>query len=153
MIGVMMLDIGTHMAACKLPSGKFLLLDTIKITPGFKEELDKLTNNGEVCLQLHWHPCIVLFLPSTLTLMVAIQLIEAVIATHPFHTLYFKEFYDAYPNAKYYGTPRHMKKITDIPWISACPAPYRPMQLCNPGLTPHVRCDVQAGTGHRVAST
>jgi hypothetical protein len=55
-----------------------------------KAEFDFLTNNG--------------------------TLIEAVIATHPFHTTYFESFYKFYPLLKYYGTPRHIAKMPSIPW-------------------------------------
>eukprot|EP00961_Rhodomonas_salina_P252117 3408137-Rhodomonas_salina.1 len=113
-----MIDIGTHMSLCRLQNGKFLVLDAIKPVPALKKEIDQLTNGGE--------------------------LIDAVIATHPFHSLYFKDFYAAYPNTRYFGrnaeaplplpllqrvfvprtltrfssvgTPRHIKMIKDIPW-------------------------------------
>lgn len=83
-------DVRTHMNIIQLNSGKFLVIDTIGLTPGLKAEIDHLTNNG--------------------------RLIEAVIATHPFHTLYFPAFYAAYPHAAYYGTPRHIRNQPQIPW-------------------------------------
>lgn len=82
-------DIGTHMSFIRLPSGKFLVIDTCEVKPDAKAAIDQLTNNG--------------------------TLIEAVLGTHPFHTLYFQSFHNLYPNARYYGTPRHLKKIS-IPW-------------------------------------
>jgi hypothetical protein len=84
-----LVDIQTHMSVIRLPSGKFLIIDTIQITPQIKQEIDELTDNG--------------------------SLIEAVLATHPFHTIYFTPFYEAYPHAKYYGTPRHIRNIP-IQW-------------------------------------
>jgi len=42
--------------------------------------------------------------------------IEAVIATHPFHSVFFPEFFEAYPNVSYYGTPRHLRVQTTIRW-------------------------------------
>jgi len=84
------LDIGTHMSICKLANDKFLIIDTIELEDGVKQEIDQLTNNGKD--------------------------IEAVVATHPFHTLAFPGFYKAYPNVPYYGTPRHLRNLTDIPW-------------------------------------
>lgn len=84
------LDIGTHMALIKLPSGKFLVIDTIDVTAEDKAEIDKLTNNG--------------------------ALIEAVIATHAFHTLFFPAFFKLYPNPEYYGTARHLKNQPAINW-------------------------------------
>lgn len=83
-------DIGTHMSVIQLRSGNFLVIDTVEINDELKKELDDLTNNGTK--------------------------IEAVVAVHPFHTLAFPGFYKLYPNAKYYGTPRHLRKLKDIEW-------------------------------------
>ena len=87
-----LVDIGTHMSLIKLESGKFLVVDTVELTPSVKCSIDSLTNNGE--------------------------LIDSVIGTHPFHTIYFSPFYKVYPNAKYYGTPRHLRNNKTIPWVS-----------------------------------
>lgn len=84
------LDIRTQMNIIQLESGKFLVLDTISLTPDLKSDIDQLTNYGKS--------------------------IEAVIATHPFHTLHFPKFFDAYPTATYYGTPRHIKNQKQIKW-------------------------------------
>jgi hypothetical protein len=83
-------DIETQMSIIQLSNGKFLIIDTVEMNDNLRREIDHLTNNGEK--------------------------IEAVIASHPFHTTFFPAFYDAYPNAPYYGTPRHLRKITNIPW-------------------------------------
>eukprot|EP00668_Euglena_longa_P011545 GGOE01013952.1.p1 GENE.GGOE01013952.1~~GGOE01013952.1.p1 ORF type:complete len:295 (+),score=91.90 GGOE01013952.1:37-885(+) len=85
-----LIDIGTHMSLCSLPNGNFLVIDTVKLEPAAKAEFDRLTDNG--------------------------RKIEAVVATHPFHTLAFRPFHSTYPNAKYYGTPRHLRIMPDIPW-------------------------------------
>lgn len=61
------------MSVIKLASGKFLIIDTVPLEEEHKAALDALTENG--------------------------ALIEAVVATHPFHTLAFPAFYKAYPNA------------------------------------------------------
>jgi hypothetical protein len=83
------IDIGTQMSFIRLKNGRFLVIDTCAIDARGKAAIDELTNNGE--------------------------LIEAVLGTHPFHTMYFKPFHQMYPNARYYGCPRHLKKV-DIPW-------------------------------------
>jgi len=88
MIGL--IDIGTHMSVIRLSSGNFLIIDTVPLTDQMKLELDVLTENGKK--------------------------IEAVIATHPFHTLSFPGFHAAYPHPEYYGTPRHLRRLTDIKW-------------------------------------
>jgi hypothetical protein len=50
------------------------VFDTIALTAGVRAWLDELTRGGE--------------------------LIEAVVATHPFHTLYFAPFHAIYPNVR-----------------------------------------------------
>jgi len=84
------IDIGTHMSVARLANGKYLVIDTIPLLPEIKQELDQLTSFGSN--------------------------IEAVVATHPFHTLAFRGFYKEYPNVPYYGTPRHLRVIPEIPW-------------------------------------
>lgn len=85
-----LIEVGTHMSIIKLNSGKFLVIDTVELDDQLKSQIDALTNNGD--------------------------LIEAVLATHPFHTVYFPAFYSLYPNAQYYGCPRHIRNITTITW-------------------------------------
>ncbi|KAL0481739.1 hydroxyacylglutathione hydrolase [Acrasis kona] len=85
-----LINVGTQMSLIRLSSGKYLIIDTISMCDELKIAIDKLTANGTN--------------------------IEAVLATHPFHTGSFSDFYKTYPNAPYYGTPRHMKKITDVQW-------------------------------------
>jgi hypothetical protein len=86
-------DIGTQMALCRLSNGHFLVLDTVKLSDEEKHYVDTLTANG--------------------------TMIDAVIATHPFHTSGFGDFYKMYPGAKYYGTPRHLRLCSSIPWAGS----------------------------------
>jgi len=86
-----LVDIGTHMSLIRLNNGNFLVVDTIPLTADAKIELDVLTDNG--------------------------LKIEGVLATHPFHTLAFSSFFAHYPNLSYYGTPRHIRILTNIPWV------------------------------------
>ena len=85
-----LVDIETQMSIIRLANGRFLVIDTVEMNDQLRQEINHLTNNGEK--------------------------IEAVLATHPFHTLAFPSFYQAYPNAHYYGTPRHLRRLTNIPW-------------------------------------
>lgn len=78
------------MSLIQLQNGNFLVIDTVALNDQLKSELDELTSNGTK--------------------------IEAVVAVHPFHTLAYSAFYKMYPNAKYYGTPRHLRKLTEIKW-------------------------------------
>jgi len=89
----MVVEWGNHMSIAQLQSGKFLILDSIEITPRVKEEIDILTNNGLD--------------------------IEAVLCTHPFHSSFTGALYEAYPHAQYYGTPRHIRKYRDLPWAGS----------------------------------
>jgi len=79
------------MSIIGLDNGRFLVIDTIPLDQQLKQEIDILTNNGAN--------------------------IEAVLATHPFHTLSFPAFYQAYPNVHYYGTPRHLRVLPNIKWV------------------------------------
>lgn len=83
-------NICTHMGLCKLSSGKFLLLSAADLTPGFRRQLDDLTDKG--------------------------KLIEAIIATHSFHTLAFPALRKIYPDVPMYGTPRHLRKQPELNW-------------------------------------
>lgn len=78
------------MSFVRLSTGKFLAFSTVAITPEAQAEIDALTEGG--------------------------SLIEAVFATHPFHSLYFEPFHAMYPHVKFYGTPRHVRRIKSIPW-------------------------------------
>jgi len=84
------LDIGTHMSFIQLKSGRFIIVDTVELDNTLIGDINELTKNG--------------------------ALVDAVIATHPFHTLYFPVFYKQFPKFKYYGTPRHLRIQPDIPW-------------------------------------
>jgi hypothetical protein len=92
-----LVDVGTHMSVVRLRSGKFLILSTVELNESATNALKRLTDGG--------------------------KLIEAVIATHPFHTLYFQSFYDKFPDAKFYGTPRHIRNISSIPWAGDISTP------------------------------
>jgi len=82
------------MSIIKLSNGKFLIIDTVPLDDELRQELDALV--GEIG---------------------GGNRIEAVVATHPFHTLAFPGFHKAFPNIPYYGTPRHIRKQPEIPWV------------------------------------
>jgi len=88
-----LIDIETQMSFIELYNGNFLVIDTVELNDHLRQEINHLTDNGNK--------------------------IEAVIGTHPFHTLSFPTFYESYPNASYYGTPRHLRRLTQIPWIGS----------------------------------
>lgn len=85
-----LIDIETQMSIIELSNGKFLIIDTINMSNRLRQEINNLTDNGDN--------------------------IEAVIGAHPFHTLSFEAFYRAFPKAAYFGTPRHLRRLPNIPW-------------------------------------
>jgi len=86
-------ELGTHMSVAKLSNGNYLLIDAVAINPEIKAAIDKLTENGTK--------------------------IEAVVTTHPYHTLAIAGFYDAYPKVPWYGCPRHLNRFPQIPWAGS----------------------------------
>ena len=88
-----MIDIGTQMSIAQLSNGNFVIFDTVELDDHLKTQIDQLTENGD--------------------------LIEGVIGTHPAHIQSFQAFYQAYPQAAYYGTPRHLYILPQIPWLGS----------------------------------
>jgi len=85
-----LIDVGTHMSLLRLSNDKFLVVDAVQFNPEIKKEFDELTENGSK--------------------------IEAFLAVHPFHTGSVPQFHEDYPNVPLYGCPRHLRKLTDLPW-------------------------------------
>jgi hypothetical protein len=85
-----LLDIGTQASLVKRRNGKYVLLDAYTLQGDIKQQVDSLTNNGVD--------------------------IEAIINLHPFHTMHIEKAHADYPNAKLYGTKRHIDKFPDLPW-------------------------------------
>jgi hypothetical protein len=84
------LNIGTHASLVRRRNGKFVLLDAYTLQGDVKERIDALCKNGDE--------------------------IEAIINLHPFHTVHVQNIHKQYPNAKLYGTRRHIEKFSDLPW-------------------------------------
>ncbi|MGO3340727.1 hypothetical protein [Psychrobacter sp.] len=86
------LNIGTHCSLVKLNSGKFLFLDSYTLTGDVRDEVMTLTNNG--------------------------QDVEAVLNVHPFHTVHCAQMAKDFPQATFYGSSRHHKKVPDVQWAN-----------------------------------
>ncbi len=84
------LNIGTQASLVRRASGKFLLLDAYTLDGKVKAEVDAATHDGAD--------------------------IEAIINLHPFHTVHVKKAHQQYPDARLYGTRRHLEKFPDLPW-------------------------------------
>ncbi len=83
-------NIGTHASLARRGNGKFVLLDAYTLQGKVKEQIDAASNNGAD--------------------------IEAIVNLHPFHTVHVEKVHAQYPNAKLYGTQRHIEKFPDLPW-------------------------------------
>ena len=84
------LNIGTQASLVRRGNGKFVLLDAYTLEGDLKEQIDSRTKNGDD--------------------------IEAIINLHPFHTLHVRKVHEQYPDAKLYGTKRHVEKFPDLRW-------------------------------------
>jgi len=85
-----LVDIGTQCTLVRRPSGSWVLLDAYTMTGDVLDQVMALTADGAD--------------------------LEAVIHTHPFHTIHVKRCAAQFPGAKQYGTRRHQAKAPDLPW-------------------------------------
>ena len=84
------LNIGTQCSLVKLSSGKFVFLDSYTLTDDVRAQVMALTNNG--------------------------QDVEAVLNLHPFHTVHCAQMAKDFPQAIFYGSSRHQKKVPEVQW-------------------------------------
>jgi len=84
------IDLGTHMSLVKLGEGRFVLLDAYTLSDKVAEQILKITAGADA--------------------------IEAIINLHPFHTLHVEAVHQRFPNAKLYGSARHVEKLAHLPW-------------------------------------
>jgi len=85
-----LVDIGTHISLIRRANGKFVFLDSYTLSDAQLQEIDTITGGGKK--------------------------IEAVLNLHPFHTVHVKNMHERFPQAKHYGTARHLAKFPDLPW-------------------------------------
>ena len=78
-------DIGTQCALVRLASGNFVFLDSYPLTDAIRAQVDALTDGGTK--------------------------VEAILNLHPFHTLHCEWMHSAFPQAKLYGTARHVDHL------------------------------------------
>lgn len=85
-----LLDIGTHASLIRKKSGKFLILDSLSLDEQTLKSVYDLTRQGED--------------------------VEEVLNLHPFHTIHVKKMHEQFPQAKHYGTRRHIEKEPQLSW-------------------------------------
>lgn len=86
------INIGTQCSLVQLASGRFIFLDSYALTGDVRDEVMALTNNG--------------------------QAVEAVLNVHPFHTIHCEEMAKDFPQATFYGSSRHHKKVPKVQWAN-----------------------------------
>ena len=84
------INIGTQCSLIKLESGKFIFLDSYKLTGEVRDKVMALTNDG--------------------------QDVEAVLNVHPFHTVHCAQMAKDFPQAIFYGSTRHAKQVPEVDW-------------------------------------
>ncbi len=83
-------EIGTQCSLVQLTSGGFVLLDAYLPTGDALHSLLELTDDGRA--------------------------VEAIVNLHPFHTIHVKGVAARFPNARLYGTERHVARAPDLTW-------------------------------------
>ncbi len=84
------IDIGTQCSLVRRANGRFVFLDSCKLSGAVQRDIDALTDGGK-------H-------------------VEAILNLHPFHTVHVRAMHQRYPRAKLYGTARHLSRLPDLPW-------------------------------------
>ena len=83
-------DIGTQASLVRRGNGKFVFLDSYTLSGVVEREVLELTNGG--------------------------QDVEAILNVHPFHTVFARKMHERFPQAKLYGTARHVPRLPELPW-------------------------------------
>jgi len=83
-------DIGTQASLVRRRNGRFVFLDSYALSGAVEREVLELTHGGKD--------------------------IEAVLNVHPFHTVFARKMHERFPNAKLYGTARHVSRFPELPW-------------------------------------
>jgi len=85
-----LLDVGTQMSLARCSAGDFVLLDSYTLTDAVAEQVRALTDGGRA--------------------------VRAVLNLHPFHTLHVSATAGQFPDARLYGTRRHVARFPALRW-------------------------------------
>ena len=83
-------NVGTQISIVRLQSRRFVFLDSYTLNGEIRDLVMGLTQDG--------------------------SLVEAVLNLHPFHTLHCAATARDFPAAKFYGSERHHRVCTSVPW-------------------------------------
>jgi hypothetical protein len=84
------LEIGTQSSLVRCADGRFVLLDSYTLAGEVERTVLELTDGGEA--------------------------IDAILNLHPFHTIHVRAVHERFPNARLYGSSRHVEKKSELPW-------------------------------------
>ncbi len=85
-------DVGTQTSLVRLSSGKFVFLDAYTLSGAPRRRVNELTAGGEN--------------------------VGAILNLHPFHTVHVRRMHEQFPQARLYGTARHLERFPELPWES-----------------------------------
>ena len=85
-----LVDIGTQCSLVRRANGGFVFLDAYTLSRAVLRDVDALTSDGKD--------------------------VEAILNLHPFHTVHVRAMHQRYPDAKLFGTARHLSRFPDLPW-------------------------------------
>jgi hypothetical protein len=85
-----LVDIKTQSSLVRLASGNFVFLDACALGREARERVQEIIGSGGT--------------------------IEAILNLHPFHTVHVEKMHQLYPQAKLYGTQRHLERFPELPW-------------------------------------
>lgn len=88
-----LVDVGTQASLVRRSNGRFVLLDSYTLSGDVEREVMDLTNGGKD--------------------------IEAILNLHPFHTVHVRKMHERFPNARHYGTARHLSRYPELAWEPA----------------------------------
>jgi len=83
-------DIGTQASLVRRSNGAFVFLDSCGLSGAVEREVLERTNGGKD--------------------------VEAILNLHPFHTVYTRKMHQRFPNARLYGTKRHVSRFPELRW-------------------------------------
>lgn len=85
-----LVDIGTQASLVRQSNGRFVLLDSYTLSGDIEREVLELTDGGKS--------------------------IAAILNLHPFHTVHVRKTHEQFPQARLYGTARHLSRFPELPW-------------------------------------
>ena len=85
-----LVEIGTQASLVRRASGKFVFIDSYELSGDIEREVLELTNDGKD--------------------------VEAILNVHPFHTVHARKMHERFPDARLYGTARHLSRFPELPW-------------------------------------